>query len=220
MLRFLVVISLLLSICAPASSKTLLDISTAARYLCEETDAYYFASSEVTVYVNMAQNAVANMVEEEALIELSQYDTLAVAVGAYKQALPSDYLKIQNVFLNGYVCKKKKVQEIWSISPNNKSGETVSNTNPWYVLHDGGVMIYPLQTAAGTYEVYSLKSPTVLSLDADECDLSDQMENLVILQTAIYMLKKDHEDGKAQRVEAQLDKEASLINQALVGPKK
>lgn len=199
-------------LCLPAYSKTLDELSMGARYLCEETQAYYFTSSEVYLFVNMAQNHIANCVADEALLETLEYSTVAVQLNQYLQTIPTNYLRIQNVFLNGYVCKKKDVKDIWSISPNNKSGESVSNTNPFYVLHDNGILVYPLQTAAGTVEVYYVKRPTDLTGVADECEFAPQLENTVILQTAIYMLKKDHEDGKAAQVQSQLEREIAILN--------
>lgn len=199
---------------APAGAKTLLEISTGVRYLIEESSAFHFTTAEVTYFVNRAQNAIVDVVDDRALLDLTRVDTQAVTVGQYDQTLPAGAARIVGVFLNDYKATKKEIGDIWSVMPNRagKGGETVSATNPFYCLFDNAIRVYPLQTAAGTLEVHYLDYPTALAADADESDLSERVEDLVVLQAAVYLLLKDHETTKAQAIDARLAQEVAILN--------
>jgi hypothetical protein len=213
-MRFLVLVLLLAVVLSPASARgmTLDELSTAARYFIEEEAAYNFTSAEVTFYVNMAQRAVANMLADDAIIPLSEYATQSVSLTDYYNALPTGFMRVSNVALDGYIAKRKDISEIWSVMPNNKKGMVVSRTEPVYIIHNDGILVYPLPTTAGTLEVWYYELPTDLSTTSDECVYTTEVENLVAMMAAVYMLKKDHEFQKATELLNQINTEATLIN--------
>lgn len=195
----------------PAEAKTCLELATGVRYLIEESAAFHFTTAEVTFFVNRAQNAVIDLVDDRALNDIAWSGTQAVAVGQYGQAIPAGVARVVGVSVNGYAATRKEISEIRSIDPLTKR-EDVKATNPYYVLFAGSILLYPLQTAGGTLEVHAIRYPAALSADADECDLSERVEDLVILQAAVYLLLKDHEMGKAQALEARMMQEVALLN--------
>jgi hypothetical protein len=212
--EFALAAALVAAACAPAGAKTLLEMTTGVRYIIEEATAWHFTSAEVTFFVNRAQNAVVDLTDDRALLELTRIGTQSVTLNQYSQSLPSGCARVVGVFLNDYKATQKPIGDIWSISPNRvgRGGESVSSTNPFYVLFNNAILVYPLQTSAGTLEVHYVKYPTALSADATECDLSERVEDLVVLQASVYLLLKDHETAKAAAIQERLMQEVALVN--------
>jgi hypothetical protein len=208
---FAFAVAALLALSAPAEAKTALELSTGVRYLIEESAAFHFTTAEVTFFVNRAQNAVIDLVDDRALNDIAWTGTQAVVVGQYAQAIPAGVARVAGVSLNGYAATRKEIGEIRSIEPLTKR-EDVKASNPYYCLFAGSILLYPFQTAAGTLEVHAIRYPSALSADADECDLSERVEDLVILQAAVYLLLKDHETMKAQALQERLLQEVALMN--------
>ena len=212
MRNILLTILVLINLIVPAHGKTLEELTTGTRYLIEENKAYYFDSSEVYFFINESQRTILDMIDDRALLELTNMGTYSVTLNINDQTLPTDYYRIVGVALNGIKCNRKEIADVWAIMPGNDSGEDVSNTTPFYLLYNNALRIYPIQTSAGTYEVNYLDYPTALVAVSDECDLSQKTEDLVIIQAAIYLLLKDHEFAKASALREQLKIEVDMLN--------
>lgn len=162
------------------------EAKTKVSILLDDLNFGYHTESQVTIYLNDAQQEVQKYLVQAGQNWYSKCKQATLVVGSCEYYLPSDLLKINRLEL--VTSTSNSVDNTYPLNPitlNQQDLYSQTNADPLaYVMVKNRIKLFPVPNIARTIKLTYTYRLSDLSLDAESFDVPQEFEEMIILLAA------------------------------------
>lgn len=215
MKKIILVIILIFSIIdvAGATPQTRLQLRTNVRELLCETDEVNsnFTNTQINNALNFAINQLSDTLPDsyqyKSTVLAAGASALTISASSESVALPSNFKKMIAVSVFGDQAIPIKWEQWFS------KKKYATTADPLYSLNVGALYVLPIDTSSHTCEILYIGVPDDLTSDSSTITLwGTEIEPIVCLAAASYLLKVDGQFKKAEGFDALVSQRISVLS--------